>query len=334
MTLMLFYLFLLLLSLLNIKAKNRYLLFLLFLSALFFSCFRVGIGTDFYSYYDIQKGVYSSWSYVYFEDFHKIFFYIGMITRYDYMYFLLSSCFIFLFLYLIMRDNKQYQYLIFFFFLGSGFYFYSLNGIRQFMAIIVFLYSIKYINVNNKRYYLWIFFACMIHKSAIILFILPFYLRIIKKTNIFFTIPVLCICFIFSNVLNKIFAQFVNSISLLNQYSLYFNSEGYSTLKNYLDRGILVILFIYILFKSYKLINNDNKLKNIFYIFFLGVVLKIILDSSTSRISLYFLMISILFYSFQYIKIPSKNLKIVLIGYSICFYITFIITNTAGIMGI
>lgn len=334
MILSIFYITLLLLSLLNVNLKNKYLLNFLFIVSFLFSCFRKGIGADFYSYYDIQRGVYHSWSYVYFEKIHCVFYYIGKIFKYDYMYFVLSSCFIFFFLYLIMKNYKNQKYTIFFFFLATGFYFYSFNGIRQFMALIVFLYAAKYINIKNKNYFILILFATCIHNSAIILFVVPLLLKVLKKMKLIYTIPTVAFCFVTSELFNKLFSVIIGLVPILNKYALYVNSEGYSTIKNYLDRGILVLLFIYIVIKLRHILENDNTLKMYFNIYFIGIVLKLLLNSSLSRISLFFLMIDVIFFSMLYTKCHSKNLKFILMLYCVFFYFTFIITNTAGIMGI
>jgi hypothetical protein len=95
------------------------------------------------------------------------------------VFFICSTATIFLF-YRFVRDNsKDPELSLALFALLPVFYLASFNAIRNFVAIAIFAYSLKYVVQGRVFPYIaLISFAAMFHKSALILFPLYWYLRI------------------------------------------------------------------------------------------------------------------------------------------------------------
>ncbi|MFJ1626532.1 EpsG family protein [Marinilactibacillus psychrotolerans] len=327
--LVLFYLFIYLLALLNLNFKNRTIRYFLLIIMFLFSALRRNVGTDFEAYLSIQRGAYYDMNLVYFEPFHKLLYYLGVMIEYDYTYFILTTIFIFYFLFKLLKDNNNISDLIVFFFLTSGFYFYSLNGIRFFMSVIIFLYSYKYIDTNKVKYYIYILFAITVHYTAIVLLFIPFLLKTFKRIPLKVYLFVIVVSFLFSNQISTVFESIISFLPILNNYTYYFEVEsGMLNIKHILDRLSLFVLTYYIILNI-----KGSKINDILYIFIIGVILKLVLDQSLVRISLYFTMTQILLFPMLYKDYNNKYIPLVLVLYSSFVYFVYIYTNTSDILG-
>ena len=68
----------------------------------------------------------------------------------------------------IFQQSEMIAYSILLFFL-TGKYFSSLNQIRQMLAMSIFFFAFRYIRERrSKKYFFWIFVACLIHSSSVI----------------------------------------------------------------------------------------------------------------------------------------------------------------------
>lgn len=160
-------------------------LFLLLLALSFLPLFAVSglrwnVGTDFASvyvhgFYMIKSGMGVTW-----EPGYVLLNRLALLFTGDPAGIMLLSSFVFLFFtYRAICDSSVDIGLSVLFAVLTGFYFYSMNGIRQWIALSVFLYSIKYIReARFFRYMFWIAAASTVHFSALIFIPVYFLCRI------------------------------------------------------------------------------------------------------------------------------------------------------------
>jgi len=179
--------------------------------------------------------------------------------------------------------KKLLFYFIFFLFC-TEFFFWSMNGIRQFTAISLLLFSIKYI-INRKliKYLLLLAVASLFHKT--VFFLLPLYF-IPYKHLYNQTIMVVIFCFsLFMGSISQI-ADFIEQgvLGLIFLYNLqnpflnrYFVARGglYIYEDTSLGLGYLFIIStnLFLLLVSRGIIKKNPNLKIYYLLFFIGTVI-------------------------------------------------------------
>lgn len=166
----------------------------------------------------------------------------------------------------------------FFFFLFTlGYYNWSLNGIRQALAIVIFTYSIRYIiNKSFIKYLACLVFASLFHKTVIIM--LPLYfIRNLRFSQfgliIIYTISVLSI-FIFSGSTNAL--QNIISVLNIDDLNVYLNSDILNVDDERTSSGLGVVirvLFGFIIINNSIAIINYTKSNIFFNLYFISQVL-------------------------------------------------------------
>ena len=139
-------------------------------------------------------------------------------------------------------------------FVSFGFYFELLNGVRQYVAISLFVYSWRFIiNKQKNRYFITIFMASLFHITAIVL--IPFYFIISHIYNKRFLIISAIIAIPISFFSTQVISYLSSSISHYNVYS----SSQFIHSNNPLSilRVIFPLVLFFIAIKLYdKLITN------------------------------------------------------------------------------
>jgi transmembrane protein EpsG len=152
---------------------------LLFLFLVAFSGFRFNVGTDYFSY-DLAHLEYFESGSTYFEPGYNLILKIGSLVHSSQLVFLLAAGLTVGFSLVGIVRLSNYPSLSLMFYVSLPFFYVaSFNGVRQFVAISIFVFSLKYL-VDKKP---WIYFslivlACSFHKSAVFLFPLYFVLRL------------------------------------------------------------------------------------------------------------------------------------------------------------
>lgn len=215
--------------------------------------------------------------------FEPAFFYVNKIVAtmgltYQWMFLTMALMTWFLF----FKSLPTYILPLFIYFLFvDEFFFWGMNGIRQFLAIAFWVYSIKYIHRRELvKYLIAIFFAATFHKSSLIL--LPFYFipydKILKK-NVWLSL------FIVSFVIgtNSIVIGLIENASVwlesrfafLN-YSEYIGSK-YLTIDNEVQAGsgyfFKIILNFLIIVVSGRVVQYLPETKIYFILFFIGAII-------------------------------------------------------------
>ncbi len=165
------------------KNKTRNLLiFASFLILFLVSALRVNVGTDYLSYRDWFEDIsMPSFGYVNFL-FNNLIYIIKLFTDNSQIFFAVTSFLILAMVYIAnVNNNKEYDMSLFLF-VTLGFYFSTFNGIRQWIAISLFMVAYHFaIKKDFKNYALLIIIASLFHVTAILL--LPFYLLVNTKLS-------------------------------------------------------------------------------------------------------------------------------------------------------
>lgn len=201
-----------------------------------------------------------------------------------------------------IKGSYKFQFLLplmFFFVITSGFFFWTFNGLRQSIAIMIFFYAIRFIVEKNLLHYaLWISIASLFHISAIIM--LPFYF--IKKVK--FNQKLIALLYIISiflvgngwimSAMGDIIIFVASKIDLLSNYVRYLGTDTYAENEERVNSGLGVLVriaaTIYIIYKSDYVLKEQPKLKIYYIMFFIGTILSNIFFAVPiiGRITIYF----------------------------------------------
>ena len=288
------------------ERKNKVMIGLGLLAPILIGGLRFGVGTDFGNYVTI----YNNLSHLSLDQYFalqsidmEIGFYLLMklsnfITSNYVFMFVASSFLTVLFFYLgLRRFNVKHSAIVYFLFLTISFPF-SLNGVRQAIAVSICFYAFSFIMQRQwKRYITWVVVASLFHQSALIL--LPFYFinRLLPKTIVndkkkidFTLLKVFALAAVVFLLLPYVYSL-LEAASIFGKYSTYqtIAAEG----NNYIFYLKVALLGAVLLF--YKRIIARNP-KHVF--FFILIVLDIVLSTLgfvspfIKRIALYFSLFS------------------------------------------
>ena len=172
-----------------------------------------------------------------------------------YIFFLICSAISIIPIFMTFKKNCTYFGFALLVFISLGFYTLSFNIVRQFIALSIFIYALKYIRDKKLiKYIISIMVAILFHTTSLVVLIAYFFgnAKINKKNLIFIFLILLMSGFLF----NPIFNFVVNNISI---YKMYANYSG-------VDAGIgtYLVNFIYIIIILFNILNYDKITKNNF----------------------------------------------------------------------
>ena len=241
------------------------------------------------------------------------------------IYFAIIS-FVPLFLVYKSEENNKYvfPYLAFIFIFDCIWLTYN-NGLRQVIALSLFIYSIKYISSNKTlAYYIIIMIAISFHTSAALLLIIYPLKKILSKqwiSNVYIQIVIIIIAAIIGQMnLIKEYVDLFDKILEFTGYSVYSTDEYYRQMvvKENIERigiGYIVILLINLFniyySKQIKTSIASDKFTIIYNLYFCGCIAFYIFNSSLiiSRMNMYFYGFSFMIsaYSLYYLTINKKS---------------------------
>lgn len=303
-----------------------------------FSMFRYGVGVDYFSYIDFfnligaGKNTYMEPGFVYIIKFVH---YIG--GTFQVVFAITSLIFIFFYMNFIVGNSRLPALSIFLFLTLPPLYLASFNGIRQFLAVAIFAYSIRYIiDKSFVKFLLFILLGSSFHVT--ILLMLPLYF-VLRKRLTAVHIGLLIVCFV-------ILMQSVNLIIPLIGISPRYLIPD---LQNNSDSSPIAFLLILvsltsIIFRS-KFTNPDSTKTNVFInLIFFGALVAMapmflnIQAVLITRMTSYFTF-SLLFLIPEYVLLLKKNklhilllLLILLLGCGYYFYDVFTIGYKVKLM--
>lgn len=197
-----------------------------------------------------------------------------------------------MFLYKAIDERSPYFTFSILVAIGTLFLPLSLSGIRQGVAMAIFLYAVKYIKQGQlKSYIFWVLIAMGFHLSSA-LYLPAYFLRKLKfKLSLVWVLPV-------TLILSPFVIKIINILgSALNFYGSYFSDSRYSGAADVIYDSVLVLLELVIMC-MYYVIKVDGSLKNdeqnelnigmtfqVVILFLLGLVM--VLPTSTRTILLF-----------------------------------------------
>lgn len=199
-------------------------------------------------------------------------------------------------------NEKDSLFILALLYLYGVFYFFYLPSFRQSISISIFIYSLQYLEKKDAfRYFLLSFIACLFHKSGVILFCLYFifkYLKTSKKLlSIFYVLSIIIYYFLDSfclkilniiiNFLGKFYPEFLsnklyfglNCIGSPREFIFYLLIFGtiifyYSEKEDFFIKGYLFFHMFYILQKYISISYRIILYFQIFFIFYLVILLQ------------------------------------------------------------
>jgi len=166
----------------------------------FLFAFRYDVGHDYNNYANIfntiadifNNNLQSVLILAFYEPIAILFSFIFRLTLYPYLW--VIACYSFLCVFILYKLLDHYSFhtsglLVFF---ALNMFAFNLDVIRQGLSILIFLYSIRYIeNRNPFKYFKCVLFACCVHYSALIT--IPFYFILNIKLNRYFCLSLIMI---------------------------------------------------------------------------------------------------------------------------------------------
>lgn len=257
--------------------------------------FREGVGTDYYPYMDYfyKTDVYTLFN----NPFEWGFYYLNKILNIAtgnprFIFLVVSFIILFVINEALLKFSPNY-YLSILLFINLYFYFNSLNIMRQFIAVAIIFYSIKYIYERDlKKFTISIIIASLFHLTSLFFWFMYFIVQ--RKYKLFIYIFGIMFSFLFV----FLFPYIVNFLVVfMPRYQSYLTNMFTESSSNSV---ILIIsttlVFAYVLFR-----NKEWERKNIilFNLVYIGLILNI-----AASFNFLFYRISIYFYIFVILLIP------------------------------
>lgn len=253
---------------------------------------------------------------------------IGWFLNFHYAVYFAILAFVQVFFFFYAFKNQRYLYpLLVFFIFTNGSIFFWMNGIRQAMAMCVWIYSLSYI--DSKKiipYLIWGVISVLFHKSAIILFVFYPILRNGKDyfKNTTLQLVFFASAFIIKEVFSQVIMQFESVInfyiSLLGDevYMKYYNVEN--LMQSFSDRQGTGLAYLFIIGVNIIVILFSDKLKQyykskwfnmMYFFFFIGLITSYMFPSGaislTRPFQYFYIFQSIMYAYFGYYLYKNKD---------------------------
>lgn len=265
-------LFLLVSSLLYFQKKTsnnkygKYVFIILFLV----SAFRFDVGYDFMMYWDFLTSTAIDFKTLHngnFEFGNILLFKISRLLDIPQFFFISTSFIIITSIYITLKNySADFSISTLFFLALPIFFFNSLGIVRQFVAISIVFYGVRYLlSKEIIKFFLIVLLASLFHKSAFVSLILPIMFLQRIKFSLLFYIAALLISFFGSNLI-----AFAASLVLPEYYVKFYITQNLGIGGDKLLLLFQLIAFIFLLIPLKKL-----KTTSIFYLnsFYLGVAI-------------------------------------------------------------
>lgn len=229
-----------------VEIINNVIFFVIFFILFILAGLRYNVGTDYLTYSRLQIPEVLSGINYRVEILYRWIIYAGNSLGDWQWIFILTHFIIVFFICLYIKKQSSLYFISYFILIFGTFYNYSLNAMRQAIAITIFLYATKYIKNNNfAKYVVLIIIAGLFHKSGF--FYLPVYflkdLSIDKKINRIGIVGIFIGAYILAAPIRNIISIILTKINI---YSNYFGS----TLDNDAFRTMYALFFILNVFTS------------------------------------------------------------------------------------
>lgn len=207
--------------------------------------------------------------------------------------------------YLIYKYSNQ-VFLSFYSLVTLGYFYFSLTGLRQTLAISLFIIAIiKILEHKNLKAIFFIFLASMFHSSALIT-LLIFIVKKLKSKIIISVSLIICfsISFFYGETIKNILQSVINNISVQD-------SIERSTTLSYTGFFIQLSIYIFCYIHLQKSLQSDEKIKILLNLSFLGVIFNLFspVVAEFFRVGLYFSIVNIILIPMALNKVTNQQLK-------------------------
>jgi len=248
----------------NIKARRIDVLvglFPVFLLLVLTLSFQQGVGTDYHSYLSMAKGDKElGWienkGEILFVWLNEVVIWLGVPQLIFLFTALIQMSFLVLIVYEIKKLELKVHWFFLLYFIFLLVFFNSFNGIRQYTAVYVVVYSFFLLHYNKRlKFSLVVLFASLFHSTAIYFFPLVLFgsiLRIKIKFTLMLSFLLFLACLSFADLSNLI-----SYVIQFTDYSSYLNSEYFGKMDLYgvvtkFPKIVLVVLCGYLLESKYE----------------------------------------------------------------------------------
>ncbi|WP_288222086.1 EpsG family protein [uncultured Clostridium sp.] len=224
----------------------------------------------------------------------------------------------------IYKYSKE-PYISFIILISLGYFYFSLSGLRQTLALSIILLSYKYLRERNiYKFVVFVLLGSLFHLSAII-FLIAYPLSNIKIgwKQIIGVIGALVVAYFFSERLLTLLVYF----NMNEKYNYYIEHGTTLTISGFI---IQLSIYLFCLYYKKNVLESDNKDITLYNLLFLGIVFQ-----AFSAVIAEFFRISMYFSIFSIVLIPKainseKDRKIKMIIYMGIFVILVIYMLKAG----
>lgn len=194
---------------------------------------------------------------------------------------------------------REILFFVLFFTFTEEFFFWSMNGVRQFSAMCIWLFSLKYLSSGNfKKYLVFTLLACCFHLSAFLLIPL-YFLKYKRILNPVFFVPVFILLFLLpiGDILNSLIGQILAllgpTFELAYRYLRYVETDQFGASEMRLGPifYLKLITSLLIILLSKPVLVKYKQLRPYYGLFAFGAILyNVFYDNQlVSRFLMYFL---------------------------------------------
>lgn len=203
-------------------------------------------------------------------------------------------------------------------------YFFSMNGVRQAVAMMLFYYSFRFIRERNlKMYFIINGIGFMFHSSAIIFF--PLYFVLNKKYKFKFKMIVIGGTLLASRFVIPV----LNSILMKTHYSMYLTNDAYKVQES-LNFSMYLNIALFLIYEWIIQRNNimkDEQGEIYANMHFCGVIVSLLTTSIPLMIRIFMSFRYIEFLSVPYlVEMQTKNKyrQIIIFAIMVCYFMYFV----------
>lgn len=214
-------------------------------------------------------------------------------------------------------NNCKLSFMIY---LCGTFYFFSMNGVRQSIAITIFYYSFKYIKEKNfKMYFILNIIGAMFHSSALIF--IPLYFIVQKKYKFKSKIVIILVT-LFAT---KSIVPLVASVLLKTHYAMYLTNGAY-TAQQSLNFSMYLNILIFVIYEfAIKKIECDEQAIIYSNIHFCGILVSLLATSLPLVIRIFMSFRFVEYLSVPYlVELQSKYKRIIELFVMLFYFAYFV----------
>lgn len=259
---------------------------LLFLS--FLIGFRFEVGVDWAGYVDIFNSISKDVEFAYSDQYHEFGFYLiswvfGSVLSFDHQWMFLVMAFISWAFYFRSVPVKILPLFLYFLF-ADEYFFWGMNGVRQFAAMAIWVFSVRYIvRRNAKKFALSMIAASMFHTSVLLL--VPFYFIPYKKLySLYLWIVIYCLSLMvvffvdlsgFYQNIDLIVLSLGENVSTVERYARHAELGNIKAEETKLGLGFMfkiMVNFLIVLLSS-NMLKRKPTLKPYMFFLFVGMIM-------------------------------------------------------------